>query len=139
MKIRFEAKSRNIEYAIVGNTINGMDLSVIPADTKIEPLPKELGDAGINEVYTDNSGELYVTLQQRGLPYQVPVDSHDWRGKLDWIDSESYSKDECYISPISAPEGTKIRWTEYTETRPRSGTEIERKGWTVIWAGDNNE
>ena len=78
---------------------------------------------------TDVQGEIWVTLQQSALPYQVPTNSHDWK-ESDWIDAADYDPNQCYIVPTNAPDNTVTQYVEYTETLPNGATQ-KRKGWTV--------
>lgn len=132
MQIKFIATSQHFNNTITGKTVNGIDLSEIPADTKIQPLPESLKNAGIRAVETDSNGELWVTLQQAALPYQVPTNSHDWT-ESEWIDSADFDPAQCYIVPTNAPANTVTEYVEYTETLPNGNT-VERKGWTVVEA-----
>lgn len=133
MEIKLLATNQNFEYEISGTTINDIDLSVIPPDTNISPLPQELSDAGIRAVYTDETGELFVTLQQRGIAYQYPgIISHDWKGGS-WIPAEEYDPNVCYIVPMSVQDkhDYKIAWATRTVKKPDGTVAYTENGWTV--------
>lgn len=117
---------------ISGKSVNGIDLSVIPPSTAILPLPPELRDAGILAVHTDETGELFVTLQQACLSYEYPVTSHDWK-ESDWIPAEEFDPNKCYIIPLSVQGKTdyELVFRDTVEVLP-SGVEVPRKGWTVV-------
>ena len=133
MKIKFHATPKHYDNTVTGTTVNGFDFSEIPADIQIQPLPETLRNAGIRAAETDSNGELWVTLQQAALAYQVPTNSHDW-AESDWINAAGFDTNQCYIVPTNAPANTVTKYVEYTETLPNGNT-VERKGWTVVRTG----
>ncbi len=132
MKIKFHAIAKHYDYTITATSINGFDMSGIPADTRVSPLPLELADTGIRAIETDASGEVFVTLQQSKLPYEYPVNRHDW-SESDWIDATSYDPSQCYIVPTAMEGKTdyRIEFRDTTETLP-NGQQVQCKGWTVV-------
>lgn len=132
MKIKILALIKYVQNTISGETVNGIDLSEIPNGTKIFPLPEPLTEAGITAVERDETGELFVTLQQACLSYEYPVTSHDWK-ESEWIPASQFDPDTCYIIPSSVEGKTdyELVFRDTTETLP-SGVEVPRKGWTVV-------
>ena len=105
MQVKFQAKGQQQPtYDILGETINGIDLSLFPVGGKFT------GDdttttAGIYGVERDETtGELLVTLAQASKAYQVRVASHDWVSG-DYIDSTLYDAATCYLTPTKMPQG----------------------------------
>jgi hypothetical protein len=130
MKIKFYI-GQNTQYTITDSTINGVDLSVIPPSTTINPMPDELTQAGILSVHTDDTGELFVTLQQSGH-YDYPVMSHDWK-EGEWINASDYDPAEMYIVPLSVQDKTDY-YTEYRDATMEipSGQTIDDSGYYVV-------
>lgn len=130
MKIKLCVGS-HVENTISGETVNEIDLSEIPNGTVISPLPELLTDAGIRAVERDETGELFVTLQQACLSYEYPVTSHDWK-ESPWINGNDFDPNECYIIPSSVEAKTdyEMVFRDTVETLP-SGFEVPRKGWTA--------
>ena len=97
MKLKFKAKGTpQPAYTISGETINGIDLSQFPDGGQFvgDESTHAAGIYGVTRV----DGELVVTLAQRGLAYEFPVDSHDWRGNPDLlVDAADFSNNACYI------------------------------------------
>lgn len=117
-------------YTITGETINTVDLSVI------EHGGQWIGDeatqaAGIVHAERDADGELWVTLSQATLGYQIPVPSSDWR-EGDWMDADDYEPDTCYVVPTSIPEGVVHELAWITRTMQTPSGEISDSGWTVL-------
>lgn len=132
MKLKFLATTNYFNNTISGDVINGIDLSEIPNGTAISPLPEPLREAGIIAVERDQTGELFVTLQQSCLSYEYPVTSHDWK-ESPWIPASQFDPDTCYIIPSSVEGKTdyEMVFRDTTETLP-NGVEVPRKGWTVV-------
>ena len=104
MKLLIVDHPAHHDYTISGGGINGIDLSVFPADATFK------GNAD-----TDAAG----IHNQRGLLYEcAPVNgSHDWFGTGEWIDAADYDPDQCYLVATAAPDNASY------EKRP--------DGWTV--------
>ena len=102
MKIKFLATGNPFSYTVSGETINGIDLSIVEHGGKVQ-ITDELREAGIRKVERDESGELWVTLCQappvtrvfRGVEFR----EGDWR-ESDWIDVADYDPEALYIKEV---------------------------------------
>ena len=117
MKLLIVDHPAHHDYTISGDVINGIDLSVFPADATFKGNA-DTDAAGIHNVERID-GELRVTLGQCGLLYEcAPVNgSHDWFGTGEWIDAADYDNEHCYIVATAAPENASY--------------EKRDDGWTV--------
>ncbi|QKS24176.1 hypothetical protein [Vreelandella titanicae] len=117
MKLLIVDHPAHHDYTISGEVINGIDLSVFPADATFKGNA-DTDAAGIHNVERIE-GELHVTLGQHGLLYEcAPVNgSHDWFGTGEWIDAADYDDEQCYIVATAAPENADY--------------EKRSDGWTV--------
>lgn len=123
MRIKFLAVfSAPKNYVIDGETINGIDLSLQDEDRHV---------AGIYNVERDEHGVLHATLSQATLPYQIPTHHSGW-AESDWIDSESYLPDTCYVRPTSIPDGVEYELGWHKEIIDTPAGAITREGWTVF-------
>jgi hypothetical protein len=118
MKIKILAGAYFGGIEIVGNSVNGFDLSSFPSNGSFR-TSEDMLSAGICNVEMIE-GELIVSLIQQGGAYECqPVNgSHDWRGTGEWIDAADYDPAHCYIVATAAPEGA-----EYVK---------RDSGWTVV-------
>lgn len=117
MKLLIVDKPIHHDYTISGEVINGIDLSIFPADATFKGNA-DTDAAGIYNVERID-GELYITLGQHGLLYEcTPVNgSHDWLGTSEWMDADDYDPEQCYIVATAAPDDA-----EYVK---------RAEGWTV--------
>lgn len=98
MKLKFLAKNEAPEYAIQGETLNGLDLSIIEHGGRF--IPNEATNAaGIFNAYRDEQGELFVTLAQDCCASRWGKPAH-WR-ESEYIDAESFEPETCYIVPTN--------------------------------------
>lgn len=123
MKLRFLAVGNNADYSITQESVNGIDLSVIPTGVSIDPLPDILYISGIRAVERDEGGELWVTLTQPCTSYEYKVQKHNWT-ESGWIDFQDYDPTTCYIIPSSV-QGRDDYELVFRDTE-------EKVGWTVV-------
>ncbi|MBT2772919.1 hypothetical protein J7J47_11865 [Halomonas sp. ISL-60] len=117
MNLKFLAKGAAPQsYAVAGEVVNGLDLSVFPEGATYTGSDVTL-TAGIYNVERIN-GELFVTLGQCCVAYECSTvnGSHDW-AESEWINSADYDPSNCYIVATSAPPAA-----EYVK---------RENGWTV--------
>lgn len=98
MKLKFLAKDKAPDYQISGETINGLDLSIIQHGGQFIPNDTTRA-AGIFAAERTESGELYVTLAQDCCASRWGKPAH-WR-EGQYIDADTYKSDECYIVPTN--------------------------------------
>lgn len=100
MKIKFKAIGQTAPdgYAIDGETVNGIDFSMIEHGGKFTGKD-ETKAAGIRNAERDADGELWITLCQQ-------VGSGHWRGS-DWIDAGEYDPAKVYVKKLDKPHAGK--------------------------------
>ena len=98
MKIKFLAKDKAPDYTVSGETINGLDLSIIEYGGQFIQNDTTRA-AGIFAAERDHSGELFVTLAQDCCASRWGKPAH-WR-EGDYIDAEAYNPNQCYIVPTN--------------------------------------
>lgn len=105
MKLRFLATGKGGPYSIDGETIDGIDFSIVEHGGQVLDTT-ELREAGVRGAWRDESGELYVVLCQE-VPRTVELHGRkypqgDWRGSGQWIDADSYDPETLYIQQVNA-------------------------------------
>lgn len=94
MKIKFLATGNAPSYEISGETINGLDLSIVEHGGKFVGSD-ETRAAGIRNAERDSDGELWVTLCQQ-------VGPGHWT-ESEWLDAEDYDAEEVYVRKLNKP------------------------------------
>jgi hypothetical protein len=132
MKIKFLATSKSPQnYTITGETINGLDLSVIEHGGKFVGND-DTAEAGIRDAYRDESGELFVTLKQGTIASKLGRPAH-WR-ESDWMDAGDYKPDTCYVVPTGVADLTEGE--DYQIVMGEDCTGVE--GWTLVQVEEND-
>lgn len=95
MKVKFLATgTAPTYYEISGETINGIDLSIIEHGGQFVGND-ETKTAGIRNAQRDEHGELWVTLTQE-------VGPGHWTESA-WFDADSYAPDTVYVVKLNKP------------------------------------
>lgn len=128
MKVKFMAKARAPDvYELDGETINGIDLSVIEHGGQFLGND-ETQSSGIRDAWRDEHGVLHVVLCQRVIASQHPEGPAHWR-ESQWIDAESYDPEECYVVPTGLQH--LARGVDYFVAWGK-GIAPGEQGWTVL-------
>lgn len=98
MKLKFLATGNAPNYIISGETINGIDLSIVEHGGEFIGS-EETRQAGIRNAERDETGELWVTLCQQVGP------GHWTEGE--WLDAEDYDPNAIYVAKLDKPHAGK--------------------------------